>query len=124
MSWRPPRRWTWALRVPTLVSCYFSLICFIDTPFRLQDRWIRMLPHSWIGCRLYVSLYLCSGPFCHDPFPELSPISLDLSISSDLLQLLLPSVHRTHRSAPTESDLAVVFSCIAPCTVAQDPVGK
>src|SRR5882672_9428660 len=64
--------------------------------------------------------FLC---FCHDPFPELSPISSDLSISSDLLQLLLSSVHRTHRLAPTESDLAIMSSRIAPCTMAQDPVG-
>src|SRR5882672_11927233 len=58
---RPPRRWTWALRVPTLVSCYFGLVYFIDTPFRLQDRWICTLPHSRIRCRLYVPLYLLSG---------------------------------------------------------------
>src|SRR5882672_8886350 len=30
----PPCRQTWALRVPTLVSCYSGLIYIIDSPFR------------------------------------------------------------------------------------------
>src|SRR5467141_3387419 len=58
---RPPRRQTWALRVPTLVSCYFGLVYFIDAPFRLQDWWICMLPHSRIRCRVYAPLYRLSG---------------------------------------------------------------
>src|SRR5882672_12371496 len=57
----PPCRQTWALRVPTLVSGYFCLLYFIDTPFRLQDQWIHTLPHSRIGCRLYAPLYHLSG---------------------------------------------------------------
>src|SRR5882672_5130600 len=50
----PPCRRTWALGVPTLVSCYSGLVYIIDAPFRLQDRWIHMLSHSRIRCRLYV----------------------------------------------------------------------
>src|SRR5467141_4806023 len=66
----PPRRQTWALRVPTLVSCYFGLVCFIDTPFRLQDRWIRTLPHYWIRFRLYAPLYCLSGFVPHFPHAD------------------------------------------------------
>src|SRR5882672_4908740 len=54
----PPHRRTWALRVPTLVSCYSGLVYIIDAPFRLQDWWIRTFSHSWIGGQIYVPLYL------------------------------------------------------------------
>src|SRR5882672_10597082 len=53
----PPHWWTWALRVPTLISCYSGLIYIIDAPFRCQDRWICILSHSWIGGWIYAPLY-------------------------------------------------------------------
>src|SRR5882672_10460719 len=65
---RPPHWWTWALRVPTLVSCYSCLIYIIDAPFRLQDRWICVFPHSWIGGWLYVPL--CLIPWLCPPYPS------------------------------------------------------
>src|SRR5882672_12492882 len=58
---RPPRWQTWALRVPTLLSCYSGLVYIIDAPFRLQDRWICMLSPSRIRCWLYAPLYLPPG---------------------------------------------------------------
>src|SRR5882672_10667945 len=57
----PPHWWTWALRVPTLVSCYSGLIYIIDAPFRLQDQWICTLSHPQIGGWIYVPLYLLPG---------------------------------------------------------------
>ena len=69
----PPRRRTWALRVPTLVPCYSGLIYIIDAPFRLQDWWIHMLPHSRIECWLYVPLYLLPGFVPHFPHADSHP---------------------------------------------------
>src|SRR5882672_3623672 len=86
---RPPHRQSWALRVPTLVSCYFGLVYFIDTPFRLQDQWIRMLPHSRIGCRLYAPLYSLSGFFPH--FPH-----VDSHRSYRLTPFRVPIIHQSH----------------------------
>src|SRR5882672_1849441 len=86
---RPPRRQTWALRVPTLVSCYFGLVYFIDTPFRLQDQWICMLPQSRIGCRLYVPLYLLSGFVPR--FPH-----VDSRHSYRLAPFRVPIIHQSH----------------------------
>src|SRR5882672_3403297 len=68
----PPHRRTWALRVPTLISCYYGLIPLIDAPFRLQDRWIRVFSHSQIGGWLYAPLYLIPwlcplSPSCGQP---------------------------------------------------------
>src|SRR5882672_5027484 len=63
----PPCRQTWALRVPTLISCYFGLVYVIDAPCRLQDRWIHMLSPSWIGCWVYAPCIFALA---------LSPISL------------------------------------------------
>src|SRR5467141_2093325 len=85
----PPRRQTWALRVPTLVSCYFGLVYFIDTPFRLQDRWIRMLPHSRIGCQVYAPLYRLSGFVPHFPHA-------DSCRSSRLAPFCVPIIHQSH----------------------------
>src|SRR5467141_1384333 len=86
---RPPRRQTWALRVPTLVSCYFGLVYFIDTPFRLQDWWIRMLPHSRIGCRVYAPLYHLSGFVPHFPHA-------DSRHSSRLAPFRVLIIHQSH----------------------------
>src|SRR5882672_10852039 len=85
----PPHQQTWALRVPTLVSCYFGLVYFIDTPFRLQDRWIRTLPHSRIGCRLYAPLYLLSGFVPHFPHE-------DSCLSYRLTPLHVLIIHQSH----------------------------
>src|SRR5882672_8110572 len=86
---RPPRQQTWALRVPTLVSCYFGLVYFIDTPFRLQDRWIHMLPHSQIGCRLYAPLYRLSGFVPRFPHA-------DSHCSYRLAPFRVPIIHQSH----------------------------
>src|SRR5882672_5166007 len=86
---RPPHRQSWALRVPTLVSCYFGLVYFIDTPFRLQDQWIRMLPHSRIGCRVYAPLYHLSGFVPHFPHA-------DSCHSSRLAPFHVPIIHQSH----------------------------
>src|SRR5882672_9386160 len=85
----PPRRQSWALRVPTLVSCYFGLVYFIDTSFRLQDQWFRMLPHSRIGCRVYAPLYRLSGFVPH--FPH-----VDSRRSSRLALFRVPIIHQSH----------------------------
>src|SRR5882672_8445789 len=86
---RPPFRWTWALRVPTLVSCYSGLVYIIYAPFRLQDRWICMLSHSRIGCRLYAPLYLLPGFFPHFPHA-------DSHLSYILVPLRVPIVYQSH----------------------------
>src|SRR5882672_3238517 len=86
---RPPHQQTWALRVPTLVSCYFGLVYFIDTPFRLQDQWIRTLPHSRIGCRVYAPLYRLSGFVPHFPHA-------DSRRSSRLAPFCVPIIHQSH----------------------------
>src|SRR5882672_3765206 len=66
----PPCWQTWALRVPTLVSCYSGLVYIIDAPFMLQDWWIRTLSHSQIGCWLYAPLYLLPGFVPHFPHAD------------------------------------------------------
>src|SRR5882672_10489456 len=86
---RPPRRQTWALRVPTLVSCYFGLVYFIDAPFRLQDQWICTLPHSWIRCRVYAPLYHLSGFVPRFPHA-------DSCRSSRLAPFRVPIIHQSH----------------------------
>src|SRR5467141_2281359 len=63
----PPHRQTWALRVPTLISYYSGLVYIIDAPFRLQDRWVRTLSPSQIGCWLYAPLYLLPDFVPHFP---------------------------------------------------------
>src|SRR5467141_3187820 len=63
----PPRWQTWALRVPTLISCYFGLVYVIDAPCRLQDWWIHMLSPCRIGCWVYAPCIFALA---------LSPISL------------------------------------------------
>ena len=85
----PPRRRTWALRVPTLVSCYSGLVYIIDAPFRLQDRWIRTLSHSQIGCRLYAPLYPLPGFIPH--FPH-----VDSRLSYRLTPRCVPILYRSH----------------------------
>src|SRR5882672_5285675 len=92
----PPCQQTWALRVPTLVSCYFGLVYVIDAPFRLQDRWIRTLSHSRIGCWLYVPLYLPPGFVPHFPHADsrlsyrLTPLHVPIIYQSHSLTLLHP----------------------------------
>src|SRR5882672_1776875 len=86
---RPPRRQTWALRVPTLISCYSGLVYIIDAPFRLQDRWIHMLSHSQIGCWLYAPLYLLPGFVPR--FPH-----VDHRLSYRLALLHVPIVYQSH----------------------------
>src|SRR5882672_11377169 len=92
-----PTHWrTWALRVPTLISCYSGLVYIIDAPFRLQDRWICTLPHSQIGCRLYVPLYLLPGFVPHFPHADsrlsyrLTPHHVPILYQSHSLTLLHP----------------------------------
>src|SRR5882672_6985819 len=59
-----PSRWqSWALGVPTLVSCYSAFI--LMSLYRLQDRWIRILPCSRIRGWLYASLSLAPGTIRH-----------------------------------------------------------
>src|SRR5882672_10091159 len=92
----PPCQRTWALRVPTLVSCYSGLVYIIDAPFRLQDWWICMLPHSRIGCWLYAPLYLLPGFVPHFPHADsrlsyrLSPRRVLIVYQSHSLTLLRP----------------------------------
>src|SRR5882672_3622303 len=93
---RPPLRQTWALRVPTLISCYSGLVYIIDAPFRLQDRWIRMLSHPQIGCRLYAPLYPLSGFIPRFPLVDshlsyrLAPCHVPILYWSHSLTLLRP----------------------------------
>ena len=101
----PPHRQTWALRVPTVVSCYFGLICFIDTPFRLQDWWIRTLPHSWIGCWLYAPLYLLPGFVPRFPHAD-SCLSYRLSL---LRVLIIYQYHSLMLSCPISSSSAELY---------------
>src|SRR5882672_11157834 len=92
----PPHWRTWALRVPTLISCYSWLVYIIDAPFRLQDRWICMLSHSRIGCRLYAPLYLLPGFVPHFPHADsrlsyrLTPRRVPILYWSHSLTLLHP----------------------------------
>src|SRR5882672_6731905 len=92
----PPRRRTWALRVPTLVSCYSGFVYIIDAPFRLQDWWICTRSHSRIGCRLYVPLYLLPGFVPCFPHADsrlsyrLSPCCVPILYRSHSLTLLRP----------------------------------
>src|SRR5882672_2391680 len=101
----PPHQQTWALRVPTLVSCYFGLIYFIDTPFRLQDWWIRTLPHSRIRCRLYAPLYRLSGFVPRFPHA-------DSCHSYGLTPFHVPIIHQSHSLTflrPISSSLAGLY---------------
>src|SRR5882672_10379957 len=92
----PPRRQTWALRVPTLISYYSGLIYIIDAPFRLQDQWIHTLSHSQIGCWLYAPLYLLPGFVPHFPHADsrlnyrFSPLCVPMVYQSHSLTLLRP----------------------------------
>src|SRR5882672_1165167 len=101
----PPCWQTWALRVPTLISCYFGLVYVIDAPFRLQDRWIRMLSHSWIGCWLHAPLYLLPG------FVPCFP-HVDSRLSYRLALLHVPIVYQSHSLTllrPISSSLAGLY---------------
>src|SRR5882672_9796597 len=92
----PPRRQTWALRVPTLVSCYSGLVYIIDAPFRRQDLWIHMLSHSQIRCWLYVPMYLLPGFVPRFPHADshlsyrLAPLCVPIFYQSHSLMLLCP----------------------------------
>src|SRR5882672_6535692 len=103
---RLPRRQTWALRVPTLVSCYFGLVYFIDTPFRLQDWCIRTLPHSQIRCQLYGPLYLLSGFVPHFPHA-------DSRLSYRLSPLHVPIIHQSHSLTPLRLISSSLLGCIS-----------
>src|SRR5882672_6525290 len=85
----PPHQQTWALRVPTLISCYSGLVYIIDAPFRLQDWCIRTLSPSQIGCWLYAPLYLLPGFVPH--FPH-----VDSCLSYRLSPLRVPIVYQYH----------------------------
>src|SRR5882672_5925446 len=101
----PPHRQTWALRVPTLISCYSGLIYIIYAPFRLQDRWIHTLSPSWIGCWLYVPLYLLPGFVPR--FPH-----VDSCLSYRLAPLCVPIVYQSHSltlSCPISSSSAGLY---------------
>src|SRR5882672_9673138 len=92
----PPHRQTWALRVPTLVSCYSGLVYIIYAPFRLQDWWICTLSHSRIRCWLYAPLYLLPGFVPRFPHVDsrlsyrLSPHHVPIVYQSHSLMLLCP----------------------------------
>src|SRR5882672_2361652 len=92
----PPHRQTWALGVPTLISCYFGLVYVIDAPFRLQDWWIHTLSHSRIGGWLYAPLYLLPGFVPRFPHADsrlsyrLAPLCVPIVYQSHSLTLLCP----------------------------------
>src|SRR5467141_2666186 len=111
---RPPHRQTWALRVPTLISCYSGLVYIIDAPFRLQDRWIHMLSHSQIGCWLYASLYLLPGFVPHFPHAD-----SQLSYRPTLLRVPILQVHLScwssdHAVIDTEKIIRSLLTGIRP----------
>src|SRR5882672_3904739 len=65
---RPPRRWTWALGVPTPVSCYSCSIYIIDVPFQAPGPVGPHLPSFPIR-RLVVCVPVpCSS--CRPPSPS------------------------------------------------------
>src|SRR5882672_3411941 len=101
----PPHRQTWALGVPTLISCYFGLVYVIDAPFRLQDWWICTLSHSQIGGWLYAPLYLLPGFVPR--FPH-----VDSCLSYRLALLHVPIVYQSHSLTllhPISSSLAGLY---------------
>src|SRR5882672_12487063 len=107
----PPRQQTWALRVPTLVSCYSGLVYIIDAPFRLQDRWICMLSHSQIGCWLYAPLYLLPGFVPHFPHAD-SCLSYRLALLCVLIIYQSHSLMLLHPISSSSAGLYFLSSII------------